>query len=196
MLVVGLTGGIGSGKSSLATELAALGLPVVDADEVPRRCAAPGTAGLAAIVDHFGTEVLAADGSLDRPALAALVFVDADARRDLEAITHPFPPFAMLPDLPTIHQTLTAIAGALNVGGVAILHVLNFARLPDGPIVWQKGRRITADGVEWFLTKGVHRAGERAFVDVAPLPRAKSGDTLHFQLPVTGRPAPTPPARL
>jgi dephospho-CoA kinase len=89
VLVVGLTGGIGSGKSSLATELAALGLPVVDADEVARRCVAPGTAGLAAIVDHFGTEVLAADGSLDRPALAALVFVDADARRDLEAITHP-----------------------------------------------------------------------------------------------------------
>jgi dephospho-CoA kinase len=89
VLVVGLTGGIGSGKSSLAAELASLGVPIVDADEVARRCVAPGAPGLAAIVDRFGTGVLAHDGSLDRAALAALVFVDAEARRDLEAITHP-----------------------------------------------------------------------------------------------------------
>ncbi|MDA3023707.1 MAG: dephospho-CoA kinase [Actinomycetota bacterium] len=89
MLVVGLTGGIGSGKSSLAAELTALGVPVVDSDEVARRCVEPGAPALAAIVDRFGTEILAPDGSLDRAALAALVFVDADARRDLEAITHP-----------------------------------------------------------------------------------------------------------
>jgi dephospho-CoA kinase len=66
VLVVGLTGGIGSGKSALAAELAALGVPVVDADEVARRCVAPGTPALAAIVARFGTEVLAPDGSLDR----------------------------------------------------------------------------------------------------------------------------------
>lgn len=89
MLVVGLTGGIGSGKSSLAAEMVALGVPLVDADEVARRCVAPGSPVLVAIVDRFGAGVLARDGSLDRPALAALVFVDADARRDLEAITHP-----------------------------------------------------------------------------------------------------------
>jgi dephospho-CoA kinase len=89
VLVVGLTGGIGSGKSALAAELAALGVPVVDADEVARRCVAPGSPALAAIVGRFGTEVLAPDGSLDRMALAAVVFVDARSRRDLEAITHP-----------------------------------------------------------------------------------------------------------
>jgi dephospho-CoA kinase len=87
--VVGLTGGIGSGKSSLAREFAALGVPVVEADMVARRCVGPGTVGLAAIVERFTSAVLLPDGSLDRPALAAIVFTDAAARRDLEAITHP-----------------------------------------------------------------------------------------------------------
>lgn len=89
MLVVGLTGGIGSGKSSLAAELVALGVPVIDADVVARRCVGPGTPALAAIVARFGSDVLAPDGSLVRSALADVVFSDASARRDLEAITHP-----------------------------------------------------------------------------------------------------------
>lgn len=89
MRVVGVTGGIGSGKSSFAAELAALGVPVVDADVVARRCVEPGTAALDAITARFGPEVLRADGHLDRAALAALVFADEGARRDLEAITHP-----------------------------------------------------------------------------------------------------------
>lgn len=89
MRVVGVTGGIGSGKSSFAAELAGLGVPVVDADAVARRCVEPGTAALDAIAARFGPEVLRGDGSLDRPALAALVFADDGARRDLEAITHP-----------------------------------------------------------------------------------------------------------
>jgi dephospho-CoA kinase len=87
--VVGITGGIGSGKSTFAAELAGLGVPVVDADLVARRCVEPGSPALDAIVARFGPVVLAADGTLDRPALAALVFDDVAARRDLEAITHP-----------------------------------------------------------------------------------------------------------
>ena len=89
MRVVGITGGIGSGKSTLAAALAAQGVPVVDADAVARDCLAPGSPGLAAVVTRFGPGVLAPDGSLDRPALAAVVFADPSARRDLEAITHP-----------------------------------------------------------------------------------------------------------
>ena len=89
MLVVGLTGGIGSGKSVLAAALSDLGVPVIDADEVARRCVAPGTTGLAAIVERFGPDILLSDGSLDRAGLARRVFSDAAARRDLEAITHP-----------------------------------------------------------------------------------------------------------
>lgn len=89
MRVVGLTGGIGSGKSSLAAVLAQLGVPVLDADQVARDCVAPGSDVLQRIVERFGPVVVLADGGLDRAALAGIVFADAAARVDLEAITHP-----------------------------------------------------------------------------------------------------------
>lgn len=89
MLRVGLTGGIGAGKSAVAARLAARGAVVVDADAVAREVVATGTPGLAAVVEAFGAGVLASDGALDRPALGRIVFVDAEARRRLEAITHP-----------------------------------------------------------------------------------------------------------
>jgi dephospho-CoA kinase len=87
--VVGLTGGIGSGKSRVAALLRERGVPVVDADRVARDCTAVGSPVLEAVVARFGPGVLASDGSLDRPALASLVFTDGAARRDLEALTHP-----------------------------------------------------------------------------------------------------------
>ncbi|MEU4567364.1 dephospho-CoA kinase [Micromonospora sp. NPDC023956] len=89
MLKVGLTGGIGSGKSAVAARFAQLGAVVVDSDRIAREVVAPGSAGLAEIVATFGAQVLAPDGSLDRPGLGALVFGDETARRRLEAITHP-----------------------------------------------------------------------------------------------------------
>lgn len=89
MLRVGLTGGIASGKSAAAAVFAALGVPVLDSDLIAREVVAPGSPGWAAIRERFGETVLQADGQLDRRALRALVFADAAARRDLEAITHP-----------------------------------------------------------------------------------------------------------
>lgn len=89
MLRVGLTGGIGSGKSTAAAALASLGARVVDADAVAREVVEPGTPGLAAVAERFGSEVLRADGALDRASLGRLVFGDPAALRDLEAITHP-----------------------------------------------------------------------------------------------------------
>lgn len=89
MLVVGLTGGIGSGKSTVSALLAAKGAVVVDADAIVHEVQAPGGLAFQPIVDRFGPGVVAADGTLDRPALAAIVFADADARRELEALTHP-----------------------------------------------------------------------------------------------------------
>lgn len=86
---VGLTGGIGSGKSEVARRLVAHGAVLVDADEVAREVVAPGTPGLAAVVAEFGPAVLAADGSLDRERLAARVFADGAARERLNAIVHP-----------------------------------------------------------------------------------------------------------
>jgi dephospho-CoA kinase len=86
---VGLTGGIASGKSTVSAELARLGATVIDYDLLAREVVEVGTPGLAAIAEHFGPSVIADDGTLNRPALGSIVFADADARRNLEAITHP-----------------------------------------------------------------------------------------------------------
>ncbi len=86
---VGLTGGIGSGKSTVAGLLRDHGMTVIDADRVAREVVEPGEPALARIAEHFGPGVIAADGALDRAALAAIVFADHDQREALEAITHP-----------------------------------------------------------------------------------------------------------
>lgn len=88
-LVVGLTGGIASGKSSVSATFAELGAAIVDTDVIARELVVPGSAGLAAIVDAFGTQVLAVDGTLDRRRLRGRVFADSGARQQLEAILHP-----------------------------------------------------------------------------------------------------------
>jgi dephospho-CoA kinase len=87
---VGLTGGIGSGKSEVSRLLAALGAVVVDSDLLAREAVQPGTPGLAAVVAEFGDAVLGADGSLDRPALGRVVFADPERRAALESIVHPY----------------------------------------------------------------------------------------------------------
>lgn len=89
MHVFGLTGGIASGKSSVGRRFRSRGVPVIDADLVARDVVASGSDGLAAVVEAFGTGVLASDGSLDRAALAAIVFADPEKRKILERITHP-----------------------------------------------------------------------------------------------------------
>ena len=88
-LHVGLTGGIGAGKSTVARLLAERGAIVLDADLAARAVVEPGTPGLAEIVESFGPGVLRADGSLDRAALAAVVFADEERRKQLNAIVHP-----------------------------------------------------------------------------------------------------------
>ncbi len=87
---VGLTGGIGSGKSEVARLLAGHGAVVVDSDLLAREAVAPGTPGLAAVVAEFGPGVLGEDGSLDRPALGRVVFADPARRAALEGIVHPY----------------------------------------------------------------------------------------------------------
>lgn len=87
--MVGLTGGIGSGKSTVARMLTERGAVVVDADAIARQVVEPGSPALAKLVERFGPEILAPDGSLDRPALAARAFATEESKNDLEAITHP-----------------------------------------------------------------------------------------------------------
>jgi dephospho-CoA kinase len=89
MLSLALTGNIAAGKSTVARQLAALGATIIDADVLAREAVAPGTPGLAAVVQHFGRGVLAADGALNRAALRAIVFADPAARDALNAIVHP-----------------------------------------------------------------------------------------------------------
>lgn len=89
MLRVGLTGGIGSGKSTAAAIFAGHGVPIIDADEIARRLVAPAGPAFREIVQAFGEEVVAADGNLDRQRLRKIVFEDAPRRHQLEAILHP-----------------------------------------------------------------------------------------------------------
>jgi dephospho-CoA kinase len=88
-LRIGLTGGIASGKSTVARRFMELGVPVIDADAAARAVVAPGKPGLAAVTDRFGARVLAENGELDRRALRDLIFEDPGLRRDLETILHP-----------------------------------------------------------------------------------------------------------
>jgi dephospho-CoA kinase len=87
--IIGLTGGIATGKSTVAAMLAHRGAAVVDADRIAREVVEPGTAGLEAVVGAFGPEVVTASGGLDRARLAGIVFADAESRHRLEALTHP-----------------------------------------------------------------------------------------------------------
>ena len=88
-LRIGLTGGIASGKSTVAQRFAELGIAVIDADEAARAVVEPGTPGLSEVLKRFGSGVVAENGELDRRALRNLIFSDPGARRDLEAILHP-----------------------------------------------------------------------------------------------------------
>ena len=122
MLRVGLTGGIGSGKSAVSQRLAALGAVVLDGDKAARAVVEPGTPGLARIVEAFGPEVLRADGSLDRAKLAGIVFSDETARRKLNAITHPL-----------IHEHLQAAEeAAVKAGGQDTIVVHDIPLLAEG----------------------------------------------------------------
>ncbi|MER7715901.1 dephospho-CoA kinase [Streptomyces flaveolus] len=89
MLTVGLTGGIGAGKSEVSRLLVECGAVLIDADRIAREVVAPGTPGLAAVVEAFGADVLAGDGSLDRPKLGSIVFADPEKLAALNAIVHP-----------------------------------------------------------------------------------------------------------
>jgi dephospho-CoA kinase len=122
MLRVGLTGGIGAGKSEVSRRLAALGAVVLDGDTAARAVVEPGTPGLARIAETFGPGVLAPDGSLDRAKLAGIVFADEAAREKLNAITHPL-----------IHEHLMAAeAAAIEAGGPDTIVVHDIPLLAEG----------------------------------------------------------------
>jgi dephospho-CoA kinase len=124
---VGLTGGVGSGKSTVARALAAHGAVVIDADALAREVVEPGTPGLAAVVAEFGPEVLGPDGALDRPRLGALVFADPVRRAALEAIVHPL-----------VRRRAAELEAAAPAGAL-VVH--------DIPLLAETGQAATFDAV-------------------------------------------------
>jgi dephospho-CoA kinase len=124
---VGLTGGVASGKSTVSAILSELGAVVIDADLLAREVVAPGTEGLAAVVEAFGPDVLGPDGGLDRPRLGALVFADPERRRALEAIIHP-----------RVRARAAEIEVAASVGAV-VVH--------DIPLLAETGQAASFDAV-------------------------------------------------
>jgi dephospho-CoA kinase len=113
VLAVGLTGGIGSGKSAVADLLVERGAVLIDADQVARDVVAPGGPAYQPLIDRFGPGIVASDGTIDRPALAAVAFADDAARADLNAITHPAIGVAMI-------EALDALAGTDRIVVLAI----------------------------------------------------------------------------
>ncbi|MFO3705148.1 dephospho-CoA kinase [Xanthomonas codiaei] len=144
--IVGLTGGVASGKSALAAEFEKLGVPVIDADVVARQVVAPGPI-LDAITEQFGHEILLPDGTLDRQALRQIIFADATQRRALEVITHP----AIRTELQRAAQAaqwpyaVVAIPLLADAGGRAIYPWLDRILVVDVPANLQHERLMQRD---------------------------------------------------
>jgi dephospho-CoA kinase len=147
--LVGLTGGIASGKTTFADALRARGVPVLDADALARAAVAPGTPALGEIVRVFGPGVLAPDGALDRKRLAAIVFADPAARRRLEAIVHPAVRAAMASET----ARLAAAGHALAFYDTPLLYEVGLEAILDAVVVvWtppdvQRERLALRDGL-------------------------------------------------
>jgi len=139
MLRVGLTGGIGAGKSEVSQRLAAQGATVIDADAVAREVVGPGTPGLAEVVEAFGRGVLRQDGSLDRPRLGEIVFADPDLRATLNSIVHP-----------RVAARMSELEQAAGTAGVVVHDVPliaenGLASTYDVVVVVDAPRRVQAD---------------------------------------------------
>jgi dephospho-CoA kinase len=145
-LTVGLTGGIASGKSAVEKCFIELGVPVLDADQVARDVVAPPSPALAQIAARFGPQALLADGSLNRRWLRELVFADADARKDLEAITHPLigARLSAWRDAQTAPYCILAVAIMVERG---FQRLVDRVLVVDAPEALQRQRLIQRDGI-------------------------------------------------
>lgn len=172
MLLVGLTGGIGSGKTTVARMLAERGAVIVDADEVARRALDPGTPGHQRVVEAFGPEVLTKGGSVDREALADVVFQDPGKRHELEAIVHP-EVFRLLQEAVAEHRD----SDRLVVFDAALLVETGFDRACDVVVVVsvpveEQIRRLEERGMD------AEEAKRRIEAQVAPEAREERADVL------------------
>lgn len=182
MFVIGLTGGIGSGKSTVADRFAVLGVPVIDTDVIARRLTERGGEALDAIRAAFGESVMQPDGSLDRAALRRRVFVDADARRRLEAILHPRIRRAVGQALAALETPYAIVVIPLLVETQGYRDVLDRVLVIDCPEALQVERVMARNGlsraeVEAILAAQATRAERLAVADDV-LPNTAAPDAL------------------
>lgn len=167
MKIVGLTGGIGSGKSTVAKMLTELGATVVDADQLARAAVAKGSAGLTAIVAEFGSEVLDHDGNLDRKRLGRRVFKDDSARRNLEALVHPV----------VAQMAQTRFAAAHASGAPLVVY--------DVPLLYEKGLdEVVAQVVVVSVSGETQRA---RVLNRDDLPSDEIEDRIAAQMPIADK---------
>ena len=187
MVVVGLTGGIGSGKSTVDRLLAEKGAVIVDADVVARDVVAPGSPTLEQVVARFGPAVVDAHGGLDRPALAALAFGDDDAREDLNGIVHPAVHEAMLT---RIAEVAAADADAVVVLDVPLLAEVGRDRYPvagvivvDAPLALAVSRLVGLRGLaeEDARARIAAQASREQRLAIADVVIDNSGDLDHLR---------------
>jgi dephospho-CoA kinase len=161
---VALTGGIATGKSYVRAQFEKLGVPTIDADTLAREAVAPGTAGLAAVVDRFGPAVLSSSGVLDRQKLASIVFMDPAARRDLEAIVHP-----------AVRDATDAWFDALDPARYSLA-------IADIPLLYEVGRDRDFDAV--IVTAVDPETQVRRVVERDDATEAEARQRLAAQLPI------------
>ena len=154
MFTVALTGGVASGKSTVERLFASRGIEIIDADHVAREVVAAGTAGLADIVEVFGTDVLSADGSLDRRAMRERVFADERARRQLEAIIHPRVREVLRQRASEVHSAYGMLVIPLFVES-GEYHWVNRVLVVDVPREVQRERLLKRDGISRELAEAM-----------------------------------------
>ncbi|GAA4556244.1 dephospho-CoA kinase [Planotetraspora kaengkrachanensis] len=170
MLKVGLTGGIGSGKSEVSKRLAAVGAVVIDADKIAREVVEPGTPGLTEIVEAFGEDILRPDGTLDRERLGSIVFGDAAKLKILNGIVHP----KVGARMQELQQT--APADAIVVYDVPLLAENNLAGLYDVVIVVDASDEIRLERLRKFRDMNESEARARLAAQAAREDRLKIAD--------------------
>jgi dephospho-CoA kinase len=161
---VALTGGIATGKSHVRMQFEALGVPTIDADLLARQAVAPGTPGLVAVINRFGSEILDADASLDRRKLASIVFSDPAARRDLEAIIHP-----------AVRQDMERWFASLDG------HNHAFA-IADIPLLYEAGRDVDFDTI--IVTACHPQTQIRRVMERDGIPEPEAEQRIAAQLPI------------
>jgi len=168
-LRVALTGGIATGKSHCLKLFAAAGVPTIDADRLAHEAIAPGTSGHAAVIERFGSGIVTESGAIDRPALGAIVFGDAKARRDLEAIVHP-----------RVYRAIGDWFGALGDRGEAL-------GIADIPLLYETGRDIDYDTV--IVASCPPAMQIERLMQRSGLSRAEAEARLAAQLPIDAKAA-------